>query len=98
MKISHIFLSYPLGPRAWLTLFRSSSYTAALNDLVQHPDSRVLIIYGDSDEFTSQSKYRSWASSLQDGNVEIVEVKNASHFWHDQSGRELAELVKKWLL
>ena len=97
VKTSHILISYPLGPRAFLTLFHSSTYINALKDLDQHPDSKVLIIYGDSDEFTSQSRYRSWASSLQDGSVDVVEVKSASHFWHGRKGRELAEIIKRWL-
>ena len=81
----------------WLTLFNSSSYSKALKDLVQHPDSNVLIIFGDRDEFTSQSNYTTWASGLK-GNVKIVEVKDASHFWGGHSGHELGEIVSKWLL
>ena len=96
VKLSHILLSYPLGPRSWLTLFHSSSYSEALEALVQHPDSNVLVIFGDQDEFTSQSKYATWASGLK-GNVKTVEVKDASHFWSGRSGYELAEIVNKWL-
>ena len=96
VKLSHILLSYPLGPRSWLTLFHSSSYSKALESLVQHPDSNVLIIFGDRDEFTSQSNYTTWASGLK-GNVKIVEVKDASHFWGGRSGHELEDLVNKWL-
>ena len=96
VKLSHILLSYPLGPRSWLTLFHSSSYSKALEALVQHPDSNVLIIFGDRDEFTSQSNYTTWASDLK-GNVKIVEIKDASHFWGGRSGRELGEIVNKWL-
>ncbi|KAJ3510086.1 hypothetical protein NLJ89_g4874 [Agrocybe chaxingu] len=53
IKTSHVLLSYPLGPRAWLTLFNSSSYAKALEDLVHHDESNVLVIFGDSDEFTN---------------------------------------------
>ena len=96
VKLSHILLSYPLGPRFWLTLFHSSTYSKALEELVQHPNSNVLIIFGDRDEFTSQSNYTTWASGLK-GNVKIVEVKDASHFWLGRSGDELGEIVSKWL-
>ncbi|PPQ65269.1 hypothetical protein CVT26_000229 [Gymnopilus dilepis] len=76
VKTSHILLSYPIGPRGFLTLFNSSSYTRALNDLVHHPRSNVLIIFGDCDEFTSQSKYKAWAAGLEAENVEIHEVED----------------------
>lgn len=97
VQISHILLSYPLGPRSWLTLFHSSSYSKALEALVQHPDSNVLLVFGDQDEFTSQSKYMTWASGLK-GNVKIAEVKGASHFWRGHSGHKLGEMVNKWIL
>ncbi|KAF9475404.1 alpha/beta-hydrolase [Pholiota conissans] len=97
VKTSHILLSYPLGPRSWLTLFKSSSYSTALHELVRHRNSNVLVIYGDQDEFTSVEKYRTWASDLAGENVEIVEVQNASHFWHGGSGRELETVISKWL-
>jgi alpha/beta superfamily hydrolase len=67
-----------------------------LEALVQHPDSNVLIIFGDRDVFTSQSNYTTWASGLK-GNVKIVEVKGASHFWGGRSGHELGEIINKWL-
>lgn len=94
VKTFHLLISYPLGPRPWLTLFNSSSYTRALDELLQHPGSNVLLIYGDKDEFTSHGKYQEWASDMR-GNVEIVE--NGSHFWGGLSGEILVEAVKKWL-
>ncbi|KAH9481419.1 hypothetical protein JR316_0005945 [Psilocybe cubensis] len=90
----HILISYPLGPRGWLTFFNSSSYDRALKDLLQQTNSNVLIVYGDRDEFTSQSNYKSWVSSLH-GNVIVQEVENASHFWRGQSGRELVSLIQR---
>lgn len=78
-------------------MFHSSSYSKALEELVQHPNSNVLLVFGDQDEFTSQSKYMTWGSCLK-GNVEIVQVKDASHFWRGQSGEELGEMVNKWVL
>jgi len=96
VKTSHLLLSYPLGHRSWLTLFNSSTYTKALDDVLQHPESNVLVIFGDKDEFTSQSSYRKWTSELK-GNVEIAEVVDGSHFWHGRSAQELVKLVRKWL-
>lgn len=66
IKTSYILISYPLGPRSFLTLFRSSTYTKRLQDLVRSPisRSRILILYGDQDEFTSKDNYVGWASDL----------------------------------
>ena len=96
VKTYHLLISYPLGPRPWLTLFNSSSYTRALDELLQHTGSNVLLIHGDKDEFTSHAKYQEWASDMR-GNVEIVEIENGSHFWGGRSGEILVEEVKKRL-
>lgn len=97
IKTSHLLLSYPLGPRSWLTLFHSSSYTSALEALLKHSNSNVLVMFGDKDEFTSISSYQKWASGLN-GNVEVLEVENASHFWRGRSARQLAAAVRNWLV
>ncbi len=78
-------------------MFNSSSYNATLHQLVQHPDSNVLVIFGDQDEFTSIEKYRTWASELGGSNLEIREIPQASHFWRGRSGPELEAIVSKWL-
>ncbi|KAF9565206.1 alpha/beta-hydrolase [Agrocybe pediades] len=97
VKTSHVLLSYPLGPRGWLTLFHSSTYTTTLKELIQQPDSNVLIILGDCDEFTAHSKYSSWVSEFGDAkNVKIEEVKDATHFWQGESGRKLIDIVREW--
>ncbi|KAF5326980.1 hypothetical protein D9619_004816 [Psilocybe cf. subviscida] len=96
-KISHILLSYPLGPRTWLTLFNSSSYTTALRQLVEDPNSNVLLIFGDQDEFTSISSYKSWASELEGPNARVVEIKSASHFWRGRSALQLESAILDWL-
>ncbi|KAF9058292.1 Alpha/Beta hydrolase protein, partial [Rhodocollybia butyracea] len=66
MKTSHILISYPLGPRSFLTLFNSSRYTAKLHDLIRTPNSNLLVVYGDQDEFTSANKYENWKMELSD--------------------------------
>lgn len=96
VKTSHLLVSYPIGPRSWLTLFHSSSYTAALEKLLGHADSNVLVVFGNNDDFTSHSNYRNWVSSLT-GNFEVVEVENASHFWRGRSAQELVTAVSNWL-
>ncbi|PPR02607.1 hypothetical protein CVT24_002178 [Panaeolus cyanescens] len=76
----YILLSYPLGPRSWLTLFNSSTYTSALAKLGTTPGVRLLVVYTDNDEFTSLSSYERWTQSLTE-NVEKVLIRDASHFW-----------------
>lgn len=85
IKTSHILISYPLGPRSYLTLFRSSTYASKLQELIRSQDSNVLIIYGDQDEFTSAKSYEGWAK-------ELVELrKDASREQSQTSGHNLEQ-------
>ncbi|KAF8223846.1 alpha/beta-hydrolase [Tricholoma matsutake] len=101
VKTSHILLSYPLGPRSWLTLFHSNTYTAKLKELIANVDSNVLIIYGDCDDFTSVGRYKAWREELEGeyaGHLQIVEVARGSHFWRGRAGREMALMIREWCL
>jgi uncharacterized protein len=51
--------------RGWLTLFNSRAYEERLEQLVTQPSARVLILFGDSDEFTSISSYQAWVDKLE---------------------------------
>lgn len=64
IKTSYILISYPLGPRSYLTLFRSSTYTKKLHDIICSASSDILIFYGDQDEFTSRNNYVGWVTEL----------------------------------
>ncbi|KAI0636033.1 alpha/beta-hydrolase [Trametes polyzona] len=107
LDTSHILLSYPLGPRHWLTAFHTHRYTKALRDLVSNPKSNVLIIYGDSDNFTAVESYDAWARELQElhsseahehERLEVVKIDNASHFWREREAvLRLVETVRKWV-
>ena len=95
IAVSHILLSYPLGPRSWLTAFRGAHYTSTLANLLKDSRARVLVIYGDEDDFTGVENYDSWANSLRSvargegkAQLEIVKVANANHFWTDDQSRE----------
>ena len=105
VKTSHILISYPLGTRGLLTLFRSSTYASALRSLIQSPTGNVLVIYGDKDEFTSGSKYDIWSEELQNdakgdgkGRLKVVKVAGGSHFWRVIDGKEMTDAVGQWLL
>ena len=64
IRTAHILISYPLGPRGLLTAFHTGTYQRALEDLVGQPAARVLICYGDADDFTSADSYEEWAEAL----------------------------------
>lgn len=64
MRTAHVLISYPLGPRGLLTAFRTGTYQRALEDLVRQPAARVLVCYGDADDFTSAGAYEEWSEAL----------------------------------
>ncbi|KAI0077061.1 alpha/beta-hydrolase, partial [Panus rudis PR-1116 ss-1] len=105
IRVSHILLSYPLGPRSWLTAFCGRTYTTALNSLLHDPRSNVLVIYGDCDEFTSEGRYDAWASDLRKeisggrhGTLHIEKIVTANHFWVDYEARNsLLTTVRNWV-
>lgn len=94
IRTLHVLLSYPLSPRGWITMFSGNSYQKKLEELVQNPDSNVLVIYGDQDEFTSISNYKSWSEQLsKEGRVKVVEVEGGTHFWRGRAGETLKKSV-----
>ncbi|KAI0303595.1 alpha/beta-hydrolase [Multifurca ochricompacta] len=106
IRTTHVLISYPLGPRTLLTAFRTRTYQSALEDLVRQPGARVLMCYGDADDFTGADTYDEWAEALgrlaidtaEGGNgLEVVRVPRASHFWGGQAGRGLIEAVTQFL-
>jgi hypothetical protein len=102
VKTSHFLLSYPLGPRGWITLFRTSHYQAQLESLLRDERSNVLVVYGDKDEFTGAASYGDWVKKLQtaaqgSGRLCISEIENATHFWGGTSGHELDQVFRQWL-
>ena len=107
LPTSHILVSYPLGPRSWLTAFHGSRYQSALQDLVRAPGAHILILYGDQDEFTSVSSYDSWTDALRavngeggqrEAQLEIVKIEGTSHFWReDHAVDRLLEAVRSWV-
>ncbi|XP_006459105.1 hypothetical protein AGABI2DRAFT_218018 [Agaricus bisporus var. bisporus H97] len=102
IKTSHFLLSYPLGTRGWITLFRSSYYQAQLESLLKDERSNVLVVYGDQDEFTGVANYGDWVKKLQSAaqgstRLCVSEIKNATHFWLGEIGDELGEVFRQWL-
>jgi alpha/beta superfamily hydrolase len=102
IKTSHILLSYPLGARGLITLFRTNTYATKLRELVKHPDTRVLIIFGNNDEFTSEASYDLWVEGLvkdvdRKDSLKVVKVEGGSHFWSGETGREMGRAIESWL-
>ncbi|KAJ6577170.1 Alpha/Beta hydrolase protein [Mycena capillaripes] len=96
---SHILISYPLGVRGLLTLFKSR-YEEALKELLRDPAANVLVLFGDGDQFTSVAAYRTWRGVLETGPVgklKCVEVESGTHFWRDEDEDELVRSVSQWL-
>ncbi|KAI0925587.1 hypothetical protein AcW1_007991 [Taiwanofungus camphoratus] len=105
LRISHVLLSYPLGPRHWLTAFHGKAYTKALITLINNNRSNVLLLYGDCDEFTPAESYDAWAHKLvqeteggQQGRLKIVKIDSGTHFWRESDcARRLIETIEQWL-
>jgi len=99
VETAHILISFPLSPLPFLTAFHSSTYTSALSALTSNPQARVLILYGDRDQFTAVGKYDSWVNGLtmEGKSVECVRVAEGDHFWRGQAGEEMRNTVKSWL-
>ncbi|CAE6433827.1 unnamed protein product [Rhizoctonia solani] len=105
----HILLSYPLSPLPLLTFFNASTYREHLSRLVSNPQARVLILFGDKDQFTGISNYQSWANNLEQaqgsstseaigsGAIEVKMVTGADHFWRGRFNRQMTEAIITWL-
>src|SRR3954470_1007812 len=99
--ISYILISLPLSVIWFLTFFRSSVYSTHLKNLLSSPSTKVLLIFGDSDQFTRLSKYRQW---IKDNNVlenerwSIVELNGGDHFFANQQMEDyLIDAIQQWV-
>jgi len=103
LKTYHILLSYPLGVRGLITLFRTGSYASSLIALLHNPAANVLVIYGTQDEFTSEQSYEKWAEKLRSevgdgtGHLEVRKIDGANHFWVGDTRTELTRSIEGWI-
>ncbi|KAJ3996522.1 Alpha/Beta hydrolase protein [Lentinula boryana] len=96
IKTSYILISYPLGPRSYLTLFHSPTYTSKLRDLLRSERSNVLVVYGDRDEFTSVERYERWGKELKTDSLNKKKKKEESDVrWEvsEEQGQERSRLT-----
>ncbi|KAJ1307268.1 hypothetical protein OPQ81_001380 [Rhizoctonia solani] len=81
-----------------------------LSQLVHDPRARILILFGDKDQFTTVDSYQSWAENLQSdrngstlgtaapsGVTEIKMIPGADHFWRGRFNRQMREAISSWL-
>lgn len=82
-----------------MTLFCGGTYTDRLNQLINDPQSNVLIVHGDQDEFTGAETYEGWVTELRKntGEFRVELVQGATHFWTSGSGGKLKEIIKGWV-
>ncbi|KAG8748103.1 hypothetical protein FRC10_008836 [Ceratobasidium sp. 414] len=103
IRTYHVLLSYPLSPLPLLTFFHASTYREKLRQLVQDGRARVLIMYGDRDQFTAIDKYSAWAAGFQStegeagGGVVVKMVSGADHFWRGPFNRQMKATIMDWL-
>ena len=79
-----------------------------LNNLLHDPRSNVLVIYSEHDDFTGIDGYDTWADSLRHeairvegqprGNLEIVKIEGANHFWTNEEARSaMLRCIREWV-
>jgi pimeloyl-ACP methyl ester carboxylesterase len=91
LRLRQCLISYPVGVLWALTLFRSTPFTRALEQI----DTPTLVIHGDSDQFTSSSSYAAWSAGLKP-NFEVLACDDADHFW-SAGTRPLRHALRAWL-
>ncbi|KAH9812886.1 Alpha/Beta hydrolase protein [Melampsora americana] len=105
LKTPLLLISYPLSYIWALTSFNASHFEKALQAQLTNSDEDLLIIHGDSDQFTSQKAYRKWLdrlksglspTSLQKNNLSTFEAPKTDHFWSG-SYSTLCQAIDEWL-
>jgi hypothetical protein len=99
--ISYVLISLPLSVIWFLTFFRSSAYQTHLRNLLSSSSTRVLFIFGDSDQFTRVSKYNQWIKDnkvLENERWNVAKLKDVDHFFaYQQMEVSLIDVIQKWL-
>lgn len=106
--IQHLLVSPLLPPVSnFLTMFSRPSFGSQRDG--QHGGAQdvyltlrpTLVVYGDSDPFTSKRKLRKWAESLTKASksrFQFKEIKGAGHFWRRTQEQEMLQMaIRDWL-
>ena len=104
---SYLLISYPLNVQWALTTVRSSFFSSQINQLLRttendskNDDSRnnsnkVLVLYGDHDQFTGVRSYQNWLKNAGQ-HVESIIIPGADHFWFEYENT-LVTKVHDWI-
>ena len=97
-QTSYLLISPLLPP---LSIFAARSlHSGTMGDYEKHlVGNPTLVIYGDSDFFTSQRKLRRWTEDLKArprSLFQFCEVDGADHFWREASEKQLRNIVQAW--
>ena len=101
-RTCYLLISPPLPPISmFITMFsgiRSGKSSHHQSNFTQNP---TFAVYGDSDFFTSQRKYRRWAESLKaepGSQFQFQEVPGAGHFWREDGvDDQMRRSIRKWV-
>ncbi|KAI8139084.1 Alpha/Beta hydrolase protein [Fennellomyces sp. T-0311] len=93
---SYLLISYPLSVQWALATVRSSYFTTQANQLLKEDDSKVLVVFGDQDQFTGVGSYQKWLKGVGK-HVEAVLIPGADHFWFEYEDRLVAK-VNEWVI
>lgn len=102
VETAYLLVSPPLPPVShFLTGFSSFFTRREVNGVLEMAGrSEGLVVYGDSDGFTSARKYGKWAAEVEErgGNrFKFHEVARAGHFYRETGALEdLLQAVGKW--
>ena len=87
----------PISTLAVMSLHSSSKAGGCEKKFLSNP---TLVIYGDSDFFTSHKKLRRWVEDLQMKSrslFQFCEIPNAGHFWREEgSEKHLKNSIQVW--
>ncbi|KAG2224939.1 hypothetical protein INT45_010888 [Circinella minor] len=104
---SYLLISYPLNVRWALSTVRSSFFSSQVNQLLRTTENdsnndnnntnnnKVLVLYGDHDQFTGVRSYQNWLKYAGQ-HVESVIIPGADHFWFEYENT-LVTKVHDWV-
>ncbi|KAL6716530.1 hypothetical protein ACLMJK_006097 [Lecanora helva] len=97
-RTCYLLISPPLPPVSIFLSMHSRPASECEHKLVSN---ETLAVYGDSDFFTSQKKYRRWAEGiegLEGSRFRGMEVEGAGHFWReDGAAQEMGRRIREWV-
>jgi pimeloyl-ACP methyl ester carboxylesterase len=110
LTVRHILISPPVGMTAmFLVPFKFSSYTSATKRIIEADsgeeteiEPKVLLTYGDRDQFSSTSDYQRYfdkiAGSSENDRLTVVVVEGGNHFFSSEEHiRALRDAVDAWI-